>query len=126
MGIVVGINSQYLNVSRACCRHFRQDGTNDLTRLAPRRAKQHKNGLTRLQDCRLKVSFAHGPKAGFRSEEHTSELQSLRHLVCRLLLEKKKIEYHKPSDCTVILLRRSCKNRSASQLPITSAKERSK
>src|SRR5262245_62509844 len=27
---------------------------------------------------------------GCRSEEHTSELQSLRHLVCRLLLEKKK------------------------------------
>src|SRR5947199_7872555 len=26
----------------------------------------------------------------FRSEEHTSELRSLRHLVCRLLLEKKK------------------------------------
>src|ERR1035438_2242856 len=26
---------------------------------------------------------------GIRSEEHTSELQSLRHLVCRLLLEKK-------------------------------------
>src|SRR5205814_7870659 len=26
---------------------------------------------------------------GVRSEEHTSELQSLRHLVCRLLLEKK-------------------------------------
>src|SRR5437899_7023380 len=29
-----------------------------------------------------------------RSEEHTSELQSLRHLVCRLLLEKKKIIFH--------------------------------
>src|SRR5205814_8356894 len=29
-------------------------------------------------------------KATSRSEEHTSELQSLRHLVCRLLLEKKK------------------------------------
>src|SRR5437899_6116112 len=28
--------------------------------------------------------------SGNRSEEHTSELQSLRHLVCRLLLEKKK------------------------------------
>src|SRR5205814_7868553 len=28
--------------------------------------------------------------ARVRSEEHTSELQSLRHLVCRLLLEKKK------------------------------------
>src|SRR5205814_7252472 len=29
-------------------------------------------------------------RESFRSEEHTSELQSLRHLVCRLLLEKKK------------------------------------
>src|ERR1035438_10901337 len=29
-------------------------------------------------------------RSGTRSEEHTSELQSLRHLVCRLLLEKKK------------------------------------
>src|SRR5258705_9520038 len=29
-----------------------------------------------------------------RSEEHTSELQSLRHLVCRLLLEKKKETTH--------------------------------
>src|SRR3989442_9212272 len=28
-----------------------------------------------------------------RSEEHTSELQSRPHLVCRLLLEKKKHEY---------------------------------
>src|SRR2546426_4412335 len=34
----------------------------------------------------------HGPHlpAGFRSEEHTSELQSPCNLVCRLLLEKKK------------------------------------
>src|SRR5438045_4769724 len=30
--------------------------------------------------------------AQLRSEEHTSELQSLRHLVCRLLLEKKKTQ----------------------------------
>src|SRR2546426_9242664 len=29
-----------------------------------------------------------------RSEEHTSELQSPCNLVCRLLLEKKKIRYH--------------------------------
>src|SRR5438045_6951530 len=32
-----------------------------------------------------------------RSEEHTSELQSLRHLVCRLLLEKKKKKKEKNS-----------------------------
>src|SRR5947199_1576355 len=31
----------------------------------------------------------HGHPGDPRSEEHTSELQSLRHLVCRLLLEKK-------------------------------------
>src|SRR2546429_4558397 len=31
-----------------------------------------------------------GPTPGTRSEEHTSELQSRLHLVCRLLLEKKK------------------------------------
>src|SRR3712207_8684807 len=30
-------------------------------------------------------------RAGLRSEEHTSELQSRQYLVCRLLLEKKKI-----------------------------------
>src|SRR5438045_7486907 len=34
-----------------------------------------------------------------RSEEHTSELQSLRHLVCRLLLEKKiESEYSEMED----------------------------
>src|SRR2546422_8151311 len=30
------------------------------------------------------------PRPSYRSEEHTSELQSRLHLVCRLLLEKKK------------------------------------
>src|SRR2546429_4921487 len=35
------------------------------------------------------VAAGHDPKT--RSEEHTSELQSRLHLVCRLLLEKKKI-----------------------------------
>src|SRR5438046_7290628 len=34
--------------------------------------------------------FASSPSRGARSEEHTSELQSLTNLVCRLLLEKKK------------------------------------
>src|SRR2546422_7603360 len=37
-----------------------------------------------LVTCRLR------PSATLRSEEHTSELQSRLHLVCRLLLEKKK------------------------------------
>src|SRR5689334_24068594 len=41
-----------------------------------------------------------------RSEEHTSELQSQFHLVCRLLLEKKKINQQ-------MLRRRSCRSRSS-------------
>src|SRR2546425_3189834 len=39
--------------------------------------------------------FQSPPHRGtIRSEEHTSELQSLAYLVCRLLLEKKKNEKH--------------------------------
>src|SRR2546422_2535694 len=38
----------------------------------------------------LEVLLAEETLAGGRSEEHTSELQSRLHLVCRLLLEKKK------------------------------------
>src|SRR3712207_6040526 len=38
------------------------------------------------------ISLIMGPCAGGRSEEHTSELQSRQYLVCRLLLEKKKIK----------------------------------
>src|SRR5258705_5947490 len=48
-------------------------------------------------DCR-RDPVAHSSTRNFvmrmrrnRSEEHTSELQSLRHLVCRLLLEKTKL-----------------------------------
>src|SRR2546425_308551 len=40
------------------------------------------------QDGQFGVANAHGLSQ--RSEEHTSELQSLAYLVCRLLLEKKK------------------------------------
>src|SRR5258705_832200 len=36
------------------------------------------------------IGTGSSPAQMTRSEEHTSELQSLRHLVCRLLLEKKK------------------------------------
>src|SRR2546429_6376692 len=43
--------------------------------------------------------------AGMRSEEHTSELQSRLHLVCRLLLEKKKQSrsHHELEDANVLI-----------------------
>src|SRR5207247_3715152 len=39
--------------------------------------------------CSASASKKRGPKQAWRSEEHTSELQSRVDLVCRLLLEKK-------------------------------------
>src|SRR2546429_4662375 len=42
----------------------------------------------RIEDAARKLGYR--PNAMARSEEHTSELQSRLHLVCRLLLEKKK------------------------------------
>src|SRR5690606_41769724 len=43
--------------------------------------------MSQCADTQLRIKYA-----GFRSEEHTSELQSRENLVCRLLLEKKKME----------------------------------
>src|SRR5690625_5669629 len=51
----------------------------DLVRQRTREAQEHKFSGDNLQG------------EVFRSEEHTSELQSRGHLVCRLLLEKKEI-----------------------------------
>src|SRR5471030_259404 len=50
------------------------------------RSLEYKNGNTFGT-----VAFTSYGLFWWRSEEHTSELQSLRHLVCRLLLEKKSI-----------------------------------
>src|SRR2546425_2125667 len=51
-----------------------------------RRVRQQHGGRGRLP---VPASHAHRRRV-LRSEEHTSELQSLAYLVCRLLLEKKK------------------------------------
>src|SRR5438093_5206838 len=45
----------------------------------------YKRGIATIIDANVITLFT-----AFRSEEHTSELQSLTNLVCRLLLEKKK------------------------------------
>src|SRR3712207_8697048 len=46
------------------------------------------------------------PASGRRSEEHTSELQSRQYLVCRLLLEKKKLKHYythiSPPEDTIV------------------------
>src|SRR5258708_17611405 len=51
-------------------------------------------GAARVHDARGAAPGRAGHLLGFpRSEEHTSELQSPDHLVCRLLLEKKKTPF---------------------------------
>src|SRR3989441_6642072 len=59
---------------------------------ALRRIQRSPSALTTTDDCvRPRPSVRAAAQFGQpRSEEHTSELQSLAYLVCRLLLEKKK------------------------------------
>src|SRR5258708_24890572 len=90
---------------------------------------------------KLGISPARSFTRSHRSEEHTSELQSPDHLVCRLLLEKKKNvlpiqftatpgSHHvfrkkcRPSDCapfktgpTAYLVERTCMSHSQAQAP---------
>src|SRR5690554_2852530 len=54
-------------------------------------AAQSRLGLTTVHKSGVKIN---------RSEEHTSELQSRPHLVCRLLLEKKKTQKQQPHRMT--------------------------
>src|SRR5439155_17807005 len=58
-------------------------------------------GIALLQADHTPDALRQLDKAGQieRSEEHTSELQSRGHLVCRLLLEKKKTSRLEPSGC---------------------------
>src|SRR5690625_5489993 len=63
--------------------------TSDLNDLY-RRVINRNNRLKRLLDLGAPGIIVQNEKRMLRSEEHTSELQSRGHLVCRLLLEKKK------------------------------------
>src|SRR2546425_4661174 len=55
------------------------------------RSRTIEDATNRVTPCTTGRSRAViAPSANRRSEEHTSELQSLAYLVCRLLLEKKK------------------------------------
>src|SRR5438045_5430447 len=59
---------------------------------APRAPVAAARGAGGARPALDRAARATAPLGSRRSEEHTSELQSLRHLVCRLLLEKKKKE----------------------------------
>src|SRR3989449_3168700 len=63
------------------------EGANHLTVLVRNRAGYR--NLVKLVSKAYLEGFYYKPRVDRRSEEHTSELQSRLHLVCRLLLEKK-------------------------------------
>src|SRR2546429_7231036 len=74
---------------------FRSGATHRMLRLIQKCAEfipQERVGdlKKRLRGIYVLYKRAPGRKGSKRSEEHTSELQSRLHLVCRLLLEKKK------------------------------------
>src|SRR2546427_5393515 len=71
-----------------------QNSTRNLSALRETKPKKQ------LRGARQKVHFVRWriPSWRFRSEEHTSELQSQSNLVCRLLLEKKKKTNKKQSS----------------------------
>src|SRR5438477_4951329 len=52
---------------------------------------------------RLRRVGSRSPAATWRSEEHTSELQSHVNLVCRLLLEKKKFSIFSVYCCQILI-----------------------
>src|SRR5256885_7245408 len=57
------------------------------------RIERQSNQARQLRKCAGSKTGDRGIPAKLRSEEHTSELQSPCNLVCRLLLEKKKIQH---------------------------------
>src|SRR5690625_6237466 len=77
---------------------FRSFGGRDLSSLAEESSEDRNDKVIDFAERKKKkigrndpCPCGSGKKYKKRSEEHTSELQSRGHLVCRLLLEKKKI-----------------------------------
>src|SRR2546425_8048386 len=66
-------------------------GNRDCPAHIGRRWHWWRRGRGRRSPLRQSAARSSGPLLRSRSEEHTSELQSLAYLVCRLLLEKKNI-----------------------------------
>src|SRR5437016_11102002 len=68
-------------------------GTDRAVRQHPLAVRGEARGVSSASQSGFRGGAARAACSFGRSEEHTSELQSLTNLVCRLLLEKKKIMY---------------------------------
>src|SRR5258708_21906501 len=76
---------------------FRPPATEEPTAEVARAGAEDVDRAVRAADAAMKGPWRKvtpQERGRLRSEEHTSELQSPDHLVCRLLLEKKKTQHH--------------------------------
>src|SRR5688500_19911567 len=83
--------SPYTTLFRSDIGDAGDDDHAERQRVAEMRVVQHVAADLRVEEDRHDVERRSGERVGGRSEEHTSELQSPCNLVCRLLLEKKKL-----------------------------------
>src|SRR2546429_5577988 len=73
-----------------CCPEFIASGTSHQRRVWNYRIRIRYPTMMSVRSLRASKLTRFSSREKMRSEEHTSELQSRLHLVCRLLLEKKK------------------------------------
>src|SRR5438445_5835808 len=74
---------------------FNDTATTEIYTLFPTRRSSDLEVVLRKAEWTPQIHHGCSLERGWRSEEHTSELQSRQYLVCRLLLEKKKEKIHK-------------------------------
>src|SRR2546422_5757080 len=85
----------YTTLFRSCGSLNGDSAKKPITTIGHSAISTHKRAVTSSHGRRSARATAHGVA---RSEEHTSELQSRLHLVCRLLLEKKNMDNHSQSS----------------------------
>src|ERR1035441_8100211 len=87
------VRTQTVPIPRVTLQHaLRGRMHRDVARLTKLCVTDRQHAMHEIDVVTIETQRLVGTQTGgdVRSEEHTSELQSLRHLVCRLLLEKKK------------------------------------
>src|SRR2546422_1986390 len=90
-----------LRHGRGHAKRMPEDDPMHIARSTSHKKREGFGAVRRVEDQAVLDGAAAGGLA--RSEEHTSELQSRLHLVCRLLLEKKKIQTLPQCDLVLVI-----------------------
>src|SRR2546425_7867774 len=82
--------TKHLERAKRCLEKNRVEDAIEAYQAVLEAAPTHQEAMQALGDLYARLDQPERAATYYRSEEHTSELQSLAYLVCRLLLEKKK------------------------------------